>query len=84
MAEEYEALCNLLEHYQLLHLSVGEVGGTVVATAKFKWYDNGQNTHTGKDDGMIILRGGIRGTVVVRWTAGQQVEYSVLYQGRES
>ena len=28
-----EALVHLLEEYQLLHLSVGEIGGTVVATA---------------------------------------------------
>ena len=28
--------------------------------------------------------GGIRGTVVVRWTAGQQVSRSILRQGHDS
>ena len=34
----------------------------------------------------IILRfvGGIRSTVITRWTAGQQVERSTLHQGHDS
>ena len=40
-----EALVHLLEEYQLLHLSVGEIGGILVATAKFKCYENGYRNH---------------------------------------
>ena len=32
----------------------------------------------------VSSRGGIRGTVVTRWTAGQQVERSILHQGHDS
>ena len=30
------------------------------------------------------IQGDIRGTVVARWTAGQQVERSILHQGHGS
>ena len=30
------------------------------------------------------VSGGIRGTVVARWTAGQQVERSILREGNDS
>ena len=32
----------------------------------------------------LVLLWGIRGTVVVRWTAGQQVERAILRQGHDS
>ena len=39
-------------------------------------------------DKLLIMdtmgRGGIRGTVVELWTAGQQVEQSILHQGHDS
>ena len=31
-----------------------------------------------------VLHGGIRGTVVAHWTAGQQVERLILRQGHDS
>ena len=40
------------------------------------------NTHTIFD--VESVRGGIRGTVVARWTAVQQVERSILRQGHDS
>ena len=33
---------------------------------------------------MCSYEGGICGTVVARWTAGQQVDRSILHQGRDS
>ena len=45
------------------------------------------NATTGKvsrDVIRYISCGGIRGTVVVRWTAGQQVKQAILRQGHDS
>ena len=40
---------------------------------------------TGHDYGPICrVEGGIRSTVVVRWTAGQNVERLTMYQGHDS
>ena len=33
---------------------------------------------------VYAVLGGIRGTVVARWTAGQLVERSILHQGHDS
>ena len=52
------------------------------------WYDFRQWIRKMEIDSINVfspdLKGGIRGTVVARWTSGQQVERSILRQGHDS